>query len=104
MDAPRCLVCGTRHWSRQPCPAMQDEHAKQRRLQLAQKLIHPEPNPETKTPNSVISPPEPKPLPVISPKPEPKPVISPLTPHPDCPVCNARRERQRLATAKWRAK
>jgi hypothetical protein len=21
MEAPRCIVCKTRHWSRQPCPA-----------------------------------------------------------------------------------
>jgi hypothetical protein len=22
MEAPRCIVCGQRHWSREPCPAM----------------------------------------------------------------------------------
>src|SRR5207247_2003728 len=21
MEAPKCIVCGTKHWSRQPCPA-----------------------------------------------------------------------------------
>jgi len=25
MEAPRCLVCGTKHWSRQPSPAMDRE-------------------------------------------------------------------------------
>jgi hypothetical protein len=25
MDAPRCIVCNTKHWSRQPCPAMSRE-------------------------------------------------------------------------------
>jgi hypothetical protein len=31
MDAPRCVMCGTKHWSRQPCPAM----GKDERLQQA---------------------------------------------------------------------
>jgi hypothetical protein len=25
MDATRCIVCNTKHWSRQPCPAMSRE-------------------------------------------------------------------------------
>lgn len=24
MEAPNCIICGTRHWSRQPCPAMKE--------------------------------------------------------------------------------
>jgi hypothetical protein len=24
MDAPHCIVCNTKHWSRQPCPALLD--------------------------------------------------------------------------------
>jgi hypothetical protein len=31
MDAPRCLVCNTKHWSRQPCPAQKEarlDHAR----------------------------------------------------------------------------
>ena len=35
MDAPRCLVCNTRHWSRQPCPAM----SKDERLQHARDVL-----------------------------------------------------------------
>jgi hypothetical protein len=31
MDAPRCIVCNTKHWSRQPCPSQKEarlEHAR----------------------------------------------------------------------------
>ena len=28
MEALKCIVCGTRHWSTQPCPAMADEEMK----------------------------------------------------------------------------
>jgi hypothetical protein len=37
MEAPRCLVCGTKHWSRQPCPAMgKDEKLRHARDVLRQ--------------------------------------------------------------------
>ena len=28
MEAPKCIVCGTRHWSRQPCPASKTDARK----------------------------------------------------------------------------
>lgn len=28
MDAPKCLKCGTRHWSRQPCPVDKEQVTK----------------------------------------------------------------------------
>src|SRR5262245_58985433 len=43
MDAPRCLVCNTKHWSRQACPAMGgivDQRAlKQARLEVARETL-----------------------------------------------------------------
>jgi hypothetical protein len=32
MDAPRCIACGTRHWSRQPCPAAATRQDKARAI------------------------------------------------------------------------
>ena len=35
MDAPRCIVCNTKHWSRQPCPALAGGTVEQRQLRQA---------------------------------------------------------------------
>ena len=41
MDAPRCIVCGQRHWSTQPCPAFADVAAEERRQQTARSVTKP---------------------------------------------------------------
>jgi hypothetical protein len=38
MDAPKCIVCNTRHWSTQPCPAMADVIAEERKQQARRAL------------------------------------------------------------------
>jgi hypothetical protein len=38
MDAPRCIVCGQKHWSRQPCPAFADVIAEERKQQARRAL------------------------------------------------------------------
>src|SRR5262245_44108255 len=51
MDAPRCMVCNTRHWSTQPCPAFADVAAEQRRQQIANAAVRQTPIPDaTKVP------------------------------------------------------
>ena len=43
MEAPRCIACNTRHWSRQPCPAAAARQDKARAI-LAQAVTeNPEP-------------------------------------------------------------
>jgi len=43
MDAPRCIVCNTKHWSRQACPAMAgntlSQHVDRRRLDHARDVL-----------------------------------------------------------------
>jgi len=56
MDAPRCIVCDTKHWSRLPCPAMggiYDQRAlKQARLEHARETLR-QAETVTKTPPAV---------------------------------------------------
>jgi hypothetical protein len=64
MDAPRCLVCDTKHWSRQPCPATSREtkleHARDV-LRQAEAVTKPIParyeTPVTIPPQNVTKPP-----------------------------------------------
>src|SRR5262249_37308959 len=56
MDAPKCIVCNTRHWSTQPCPAFADVIAEERKQQIARHAVtKPSPEPVTKP---VTKPPE----------------------------------------------
>jgi hypothetical protein len=44
MDAPKCIVCNTRHWSTQPCPAMATviaEEQNQQRRKIAESVNQP---------------------------------------------------------------
>jgi hypothetical protein len=96
MDAPRCIVCNTRHWSTQPCPAMADVIADERK-QLARKTL-----------DSVTKPP-PASVPVTNPVTKPlnvTPVTKPKGGRPllgDKPMTAAermRKYRQRLKEAR----
>jgi hypothetical protein len=39
MEAPRCIVCGQRHWSTQPCPAFADIANEEKRQQIAKAAV-----------------------------------------------------------------
>jgi len=39
MEAPRCIVCGKRHWSTQKCPAMSEAITEEKRLQVAKRAV-----------------------------------------------------------------
>jgi hypothetical protein len=39
MEARRCIVCGTKHWSTQPCPAFAAVAAEERRQQIARHAV-----------------------------------------------------------------
>src|SRR5262250_1473106 len=47
MEAPRCIVCGKRHWSRQACPAFAEVIAEEQKQQ-ARSVTKPPPIPVTK--------------------------------------------------------
>ena len=51
MEDPKCLVCGTKHWSRQPCPAAKGEARK-----LAAVVTKPQVPSVTKLPHVVTKP------------------------------------------------
>src|SRR5262245_34629325 len=77
MEARRCIVCGTNHWSTQPCPATRSQSsagfaevaAEERGQQIACKPVTKNPlKPFTKTPANGVTkttPPLPKP-PMVS--------------------------------------
>src|SRR5262245_49347298 len=77
MEARRCIVCGTNHWSTQPCPATRSQSsagfaevaAEERRQQIACKAVTENTlKPVTKTPANGVTkttPPLPKP-PMVS--------------------------------------
>jgi hypothetical protein len=48
MDAARCLICNTKHWSREPCPATKGDAR-----ELAKSVLRQVQNEVTKTPQPV---------------------------------------------------
>jgi hypothetical protein len=46
MDAARCLICNTKHWSREPCPATKGDAR-----ELAKSVLRQVQNEVTKTPS-----------------------------------------------------
>jgi hypothetical protein len=101
MDAPKCLVCGNRHWSRQLCSAMgKDERLQHARdvLRQAKAVTKPETkipvSTETKPPVTVTKPP-----PVTKPPAETKARIG-RPPVGDKPMTNTERVRRHRARRK----
>ena len=95
MDAPKCPLCGKRHWSRQSCAAATERAAANMGVKSATaKAVPTAAKSATKKQRPGSDPPVtlPKATPVT------------LQPYPDCPVCAARREKIRKRVRRYRAR